>query len=156
MSVGDILIIVSIILAVAVCVIFYVGKKNYAKNIEAQSFINQYKMVTPILVIDKRYDKPSEQNLPKNIYEKLNKTAKLRKMPIVKAKVGPQITTLLCDKNIYDNLAVKKTVKVELAGIYISNIVGLNLEDKKNKTWREKLSVWVKKTQDKAGNTLNK
>jgi hypothetical protein len=156
MSVGDILIIVSIILAVAVCVIFYVGKKNYAKNIEAQSFINQYKMVTPILVIDKRYEKPSEQNLPKNIYEKLNKTAKLRKMPIVKAKVGPQITTLLCDKNIYDNLAVKKTVKVELAGIYISNIVGLNLEDKKNKTWREKLSVWVKKTQDKAGNTLNK
>lgn len=156
MSVGDILIIVSIILAVVVCVIFYVGKKNYAKNIEAQSFINQYKMVTPILVIDKRYEKPSEQNLPKNIYEKLNKTAKLRKMPIVKAKVGPQITTLLCDKNIYDNLAVKKTVKVELAGIYISNIVGLNLEDKKNKTWREKLSVWVKKTQDKAGNTLNK
>ena len=156
MSVGDILIIVSIILAVAVCVIFYVGKKNYAKNIEAQSFINQYKMVTPILVIDKRYEKPSEQNLPKNIYEKLNKTAKLRKMPIVKAKVGPQITTLLCDKNIYDNLAVKKTVKVELAGIYISNIVGLNLEDKKNKTWREKLSVWVKKTQDKAGNTLNR
>ena len=156
MSVGDILIIVSIILAVAVCVIFYVGKKNYAKNIETQSFINQYKMVTPILVIDKRYEKPSEQNLPKNIYEKLNKTAKLRKMPIVKAKVGPQITTLLCDKNIYDNLAVKKTVKVELAGIYISNIVGLNLEDKKNKTWREKLSVWVKKTQDKAGNTLNK
>ena len=156
MSVGDILIIVSIILAVAVCVIFYVGKKNYAKNIEAQSFINQYKMVTPILVIDKRYEKPSEQNLPKNIYEKLNKTAKLRKMPIVKAKVGPQITTLLCDKNIYDNLAVKKTVKVELAGIYISNIVGLNLEDKKNKTWREKLSVWVKKTQDQAGNTLNK
>ena len=156
MSVGDILIIVSIILAVAVCVIFYVGKKNYAKNIEAQSFINQYKMVTPILVIDKRYEKPSEQNLPKNIYEKLNKTAKLRKMPIVQAKVGPQITTLLCDKNIYDNLAVKKTVKVELAGIYISNIVGLNLEDKKNKTWREKLSVWVKKTQDKAGNTLNK
>ena len=156
MSVGDILIIVSIILAVAVCVIFYVGKKNYAKNIEAQSFINQHKLVTPILLIDKRYDKPSEQNLPKNIYEKLNKTAKLRKMPIVKAKVGPQITTLLCDKNIYDNLAVKKTVKVELAGIYISNIVGLNLEDKKNKTWREKLSVWVKKTQDKAGNTLNK
>ncbi len=156
MSVGDILIIVSIILAVAVCVIFYVGKKDYANNIEVQSFINQYKMVTPILVIDKRYEKPSEQNLPKNIYEKLNKTAKLRKMPIVKAKVGPQITTLLCDKNIYDNLAVKKTVKVELAGIYISNIVGLNLEDKKNKTWREKLSVWVKKTQDKAGNTLNK
>ena len=155
-SVGDIFIIISVVLGVVIGVVFYIGKKNYARNIEAQTFINQYKMVTPILVIDKRYEKPTAQNLPKNIYEKLNKTAKLRKMAIVKAKVGPQITTLLCDKNIYDNLAVKKTVKVELAGIYISNIIGLNLEDKKNKTWREKLSVWVKKTQDKASSTLTK
>ena len=66
-------------------------------------------------------------------------------MPIVKAKVGPQITTLMCDKNIYNNLPVKKTVKVELAGVYISNIIGLNLEAKRNKTWREKLSVWLLK-----------
>ena len=153
LSVGDILIIVSVIVVIALGVFVYVGKKNYTKNLEAQSFINQYKMVTPILVIDKRYEKPTTTNLPKNIYEKLPKTAKLRKMPIVKAKVGPQITTLLCDKNIYDNLAVKKTVKVELAGVYISNIVGLNLEDKKNKTWREKLGLWLKKAQNKTNSS---
>ena len=113
---------------------YHFGKKNYAKNLEAQSFINQYKTVTPILVIDKRFEKPTPHNLPKNIYEKLPKTAHIRKMPIVKAKVGPQILTLMCDKNIYDVLAVKKTVKVELAGIYISKIVGMNLEDKKKKS----------------------
>ncbi|MCQ4725414.1 hypothetical protein NE664_01895 [Anaerotignum faecicola] len=145
LSVGDILIIASIIIAVALFVMFRIGKKNYAKNLEAQTFINQYKMVTPILVIDKKFEKPTADNLPKNIYEKLPKSAKLRKMPIVKAKVGPQITTLMCDKNIYNNLPVKKTVKVELAGVYISNIIGLNLEAKRNKTWREKLSVWLLK-----------
>lgn len=153
LSVGDILIIVSVIVVIALGVFVYVGKKNYTKNLEAQAFINQHKMVTPILVIDKKYEKPTANNLPKNIYEKLPKTAKLRKMPIVKAKVGPQITTLLCDKNIYNNLAVKKTVKVELAGVYISNIVGLNLEDKKNKTWREKLGLWIKKAQDKTNSS---
>ena len=145
LSVGDILIIASIIIAVALFVMFRIGKKNYAKNLEAQTIINQYKMVTPILVIDKKFEKPTADNLPKNIYEKLPKSAKLRKMPIVKAKVGPQITTLMCDKNIYNNLPVKKTVKVELAGVYISNIIGLNLEAKRNKTWREKLSVWLLK-----------
>jgi hypothetical protein len=77
-------------------------------------------------------------------------------MPIVKAKVGPQIATLLCDKNIYDNLPVKKTVKVELAGVYITSIIGFNLEDKKNKTFREKMSLWVRRTQEKAKDTLGK
>ena len=50
LSVGDILIIASIIIAVALFVMFRIGKKNYAKNLEAQTFINQYKMVTPIPV----------------------------------------------------------------------------------------------------------
>ncbi|HCT65552.1 MAG TPA: hypothetical protein DIC60_09870 [Lachnospiraceae bacterium] len=149
MQFGDIIIIAAVVVAVALGVMFYLGKKNYAKNLEAQSFINQYKMVTPILVIDKRFERPTTENLPKNIYEKLPKSAHIRKMPIVKAKVGPQITTLMCDKRIYDNLAVKKTVKVELAGIYISSIIGLNLEAKRNKTWREKMSVWISKNAPK-------
>lgn len=155
-SAGDIFLIVTVVLAVALFIIFRVGKKRYDQNLEAQSFINQYKMVTPILVIDKKYEKPSEHNLPKNIYENVPKSARLKKMPIVKAKVGPQIATLLCDKNIYDNLAVKKTVKVELAGVYITSIIGFNLEDKKNKTWREKMSLWVRRTQEKAKDSLGK
>lgn len=136
MTFGDIVIILAVVVVIVIAVMYHFGKKNYAKNLEAQSFINQYKTVTPILVIDKRFEKPTPHNLPKNIYEKLPKTAHIRKMPIVKAKVGPQILTLMCDKNIYDVLAVKKTVKVELAGIYISKIVGMNIEDKKEKIFR--------------------
>ena len=149
MTFGDIVIIISVIVVIIIALMYHFGKKNYAKNLEAQSFINQYKTVTPILVIDKRLEKPSLQNLPKNIYEKLPKTAHIRKMPIVKAKVGPQITTLLCDKNVYDVLPPKKTIKVELAGIYISRVIGMNLEDKKKKTFREKVSLWLRKNQPK-------
>lgn len=149
MTFGDIVIIISVIVVIIIALMYHFGKKNYAKNLEAQSFINQYKTVTPILVIDKRLEKPSPQNLPKNIYEKLPKTAHIRKMPIVKAKVGPQITTLLCDKNVYDVLPNKKTIKVELAGIYISRVIGMNLEDKKEKTIGQKVSLWLRKNQPK-------
>jgi len=143
MNTGDILIIASVIVAIVIGVMIHVGKKNYAKNLEAQSFINQHKMVTPILVIDKKFERPNADNLPKNIYDKLPKSSKLRKMAIVKAKVGPQITTLMCDKNVYDALALKKTIKVELAGVYISSIIGFDLENKKKKTLREKFSLWL-------------
>ena len=51
LSVGDILIIVSVIVVIALGVFVYVGKKNYTKNLEAQAFINQHKMVTPIFHI---------------------------------------------------------------------------------------------------------
>ena len=149
MTFGDIVIIISVIVVIVIALMYHFGKKNYAKNLEAQSFINQYKTVTPILVIDKRLEKPSPQNLPKNIYEKLPKTAHIRKMPIIKAKVGPQITTLLCDKNVYDVLPNKKTIKVELAGIYISRVIGMNLEDKKKKTIGQKISLWLRKNQPK-------
>ena len=149
MTFGDIVIILAVVVVIVIAVMYHFGKKNYAKNLEAQSFINQYKTVTPILVIDKRFEKPTPHNLPKNIYEKLPKTAHIRKMPIVKAKVGPQILTLMCDKNIYDVLAVKKTVKVELAGIYISNIVGMNIEDNKKKSFGQKVSLWLKNNQPK-------
>ena len=149
MTFGDIVIILAVVVVIVIAVMYHFGKKNYAKNLEAQSFINQYKTVTPILVIDKRFEKPTPHNLPKNIYEKLPKTAHIRTMPIVKAKVGPQILTLMCDKNIYDVLAVKKTVKVELAGIYISKIVGMNIEDKKKKSFGQKVSLWIKKNQPK-------
>lgn len=149
MQLSDIIIIVAVVVAIALGLIFYFGRKNYTKNLEAQSFINQYKMVTPILVIDKRFEKPTAQNLPKNIFEKLPKTSHMRKMPIIKAKVGPQILTLMCDKNVYDVLPVKKTVKVELAGIYISHIIGMNLEDKKKKTLGQKASLWLKNNKDK-------
>ncbi len=145
MTFGDIVIIISIIVVIIIALMYHFGKKNYTKNLEAQSFIDQYKTVTPILVIDKRLEKPTPKNLPKNIYEKLPKTAHIRKMPIVKAKVGPQITTLMCDKNVYEILAVKKTVKVELAGIYITRVVGVNLEDKKKKTIGQKISIWLNK-----------
>lgn len=145
-TLSDYILIIIFILAAAIVGLYFFNRKNYKKMIEAQDFIEQNKMVTPAFIIDKKFVKPTVENLPKNIYEKLPKMAKMRKMAIVKAKVGPQIVTLMCEKNIYDILTTKKTLKVEIAGIYIVGIVGVNLADKKKKTWREKIALKMQST----------
>ncbi len=144
MSATDILIIVMVVLVVAFYFIYRTSSKRMKQSMEAEEFVNANKQVTSIYVIDKKYEKPTEQNLNKQIYEQLNSQAKRHKLCMVKAKVGPQIYTLITDKSVYDVLTPKKTVKVELSGLYIVSVVGVNLQDKKKKTWREKASLFLK------------
>ena len=87
------------------------------KMIQAQDFIDQNRTTVQIFVIDKRQEKPSPSNMPKAVYEQMPKSAKIRKTNLVRAKVGPQIVTLMCDKPVYQVLPVKKNVKVDL-GVY--------------------------------------
>ena len=56
-------------------------------------------------------------------------------MPIVKAKVGPKIMTLICDEKIFELIPVKKSVRATVSGIYITKVQGLrtNLEAKPKK-----------------------
>lgn len=145
MNATDISIIVMVVLAIVLAIVYSLSRKNYKKVIEAEDFIKANKQVASIFVIDKRYEKPTENNVGKLIYEKLEKSAKRRKMCMVKAKVGPQIVTLICDKNLFDVITPKKTIKVELSGLYIVNVVGINLANKKKKTWREKLTLFTKR-----------
>ena len=144
MSTTDIFIIVIVVLAVVLAIVYSLSRKNYKKVIEAEDFIKANKQVASIFVIDKKYEKPTEKNVGKLIYEKLENSAKRRKMCMIKAKVGPQIVTLICDKNLYDIIVPKKTIKVEISGLYIVNIVGVNLSNKKKKTWKEKLMLFTK------------
>ncbi|GFI61628.1 hypothetical protein IMSAG049_00788 [Clostridiales bacterium] len=144
MSVSDILIIIMVVLVIAIFVLYKLSSRNYRKSIEADEFIKANKQTASIYVIDKKYEKPTEKDLGKQIFEQLNNSAKRHKLCMVKAKVGPQIVTLITDKNLYDVLTPKKTVKVELSGLYIANVVGVNLQDKKKKTWKEKLTLFIK------------
>lgn len=145
-SLADILLIITIVLALAVIGFYFYNRKNYKKMVEARQFVENNKMTVSIFVIDKKYEKPTEKNITKQIYERLPKVSKFRRMPIVKAKVGPQIATLICDKNVYDALTPKKSVKVELSGVYIVNVVGLNLENKKKKTIGERVTLYLNKS----------
>lgn len=141
MTLSDYLIIIAVVVVAIFVVLYFINKKNMGKMIQAQEFIEQNKTTMQIFVIDKKMEKPTPSNMTKNIYEQLPKSVKMRKMPIVKAKVGPQIVNLMCDKSVYSVIPVKKSIKVELAGIYIVKIHGMNLADKKKKTFSEKVSL---------------
>jgi len=141
---GTTLIIIAVVALVLVGLTF-LGKRMQKKMDTQQSLINEHKTITSILVIDKKKQKLSESNLPKAVVDQVPKLYKFRKMPLVKAKIGPQITTLLCDDRIFDSLPTKKMVKVELAGIYIVGIKGKKIAAPKKQSFFDKLKSKVKK-----------
>jgi hypothetical protein len=110
-----------VVAAIAGLVVFL--RKRYKRNMEEQNtLVNQHKVATSILVLNKRKEKVQNANLPKSVIDQVPAMYKFRKVPIVKAKVGPQVLDLLCDEKIFDDIPDKKTINVELAGIFIAGI----------------------------------
>ena len=50
-----------------------------------------------------------------------------RKVPIVKAKIGPRIMSLMCDERIFELIPVKKEIRAVISGIYIMDVKGLRM-----------------------------
>jgi len=148
-SASDIIIIVIVVLALLCFLMYRMNRKAMGQMIQAQDFIDANRQTVQIFVIDKRQEKPSASNMPKVVFEQMPKRAKMRKANLVRAKVGPQIVTLMCDKPVYEVLPVKKNVKVDLAGMYIVSVTGMNLEDKKKKTFTEKIAASANRTMAK-------
>jgi L-cystine uptake protein TcyP (sodium:dicarboxylate symporter family) len=129
-TVVTIIIIVVLVAAVAAFGLFKLNQWALRKNDEREKLIASSKQHASIFVIDKKKEKLANANLPKNVYDKVPKFQRGIKMPLVKAKIGSQITTLITDKKIFEKLPLKKTVQVEIAGIYIVSLKGLK-NDKK-------------------------
>jgi hypothetical protein len=92
---------------------------------EQRTVLERTQQTTSIYVIDKAKMRAAQSNLPKVVIEQLPRLTKLMKLPLVKAKIGPQVMTLMCDKEVFDVLPIKKTVKVEMAGLYIVSALGM-------------------------------
>jgi len=115
-----------VIIAIIVVAVFYFLNKWAGKKAAAQhDMVEQHKQTVSIYVIDKKKDKITNAGFPKAVADQIPRMAKLMKTPLVKAKIGPQITTLVCDAAVYDALPVKKTVSVEIAGAYIVGMKGM-------------------------------
>jgi len=115
-------IILGIVAAAFIAAFIFFRKKLKSKMDEQQSMVDQHKVSTQILVLEKRKDKVANANIPKNVIDQIPKLYKIRKVPLVKAKIGPQVMDLLCDEAVFDKLPEKKTVQVDLAGIFIAGI----------------------------------
>lgn len=78
-----------------------------------------------MLIIDKGRLPLKEAGLPEMVINNTPKYLRRSKVPVVKAKVGPKIMTLMCDADIFPLVPVKKEVKANVSGIYITSVRGL-------------------------------
>ena len=117
--------IVLIILAVLVAILaglYFLGTKMQKKQAQQQSMMEAMAQTVSMLVIDKKRLKLKDAGLPKMVYEQTPKYLRRAKVPIVKAKIGPKIMTMMCDEKAFAVLPVKQEAKVVVSGIYITAV----------------------------------
>ena len=120
-----VLLVILVILIVACVVLYFVGKKAEKKQADQQAQLDAGAQTVSILVIDKGHMKLKEAGLPDIVIENTPKYLRRSKVPVVKAKVGPKIKTLMCDAPGYPLIPVKKEVKAEVSGLYIVGVKGI-------------------------------
>lgn len=143
-----VLLIILAVLVVALVVLYFFGRKAQKKQALQQEQIEAAKQTVSMLVIDKKKMKITESGLPQMVIEQTPKLMRRTKLPIVKAKVGPRVMTLVCDANIFDSIPIKKEVKATVSGIYITEVKGVrgSLE-----TVPKKKKGFIAKLREKAG-----
>ena len=113
-------IVFAIILLVALAILgflYYKGSKLQKEQQEQKEQL--FSAATPVtmLVIDKKRLPLKDSGLPQIVIDQTPK-----RVPVVKAKIGPKVTSLIADENVYDLIPVKAEIKAMISGIYITSI----------------------------------
>ena len=133
-----VMLVIIAVLIIGIIVLYFVGKKLQKKQEESQAQMQAAAQTATILVIDKKRMRLKDAGLPSVVVENTPAYLRRSKVPIVKAKIGPKIMTLMCDEKIFPLLPVKKNLKVSLSGIYIMDVKGRGVLEQP----QEKLSIW--------------
>lgn len=122
MTGGQIALIIILVAVVVLVVLYFAGNKLQKKQSAQREQITAAAQPCTMMIIDKKMMKMRDANLPKAVIEQTPKRMQGMKLPIVKAKIGPQIMNLICDDGIFDDLPVRGEVKAMLSGIYIVSV----------------------------------
>lgn len=120
-----VLLIILAVLIVAMIALYYFGKRMQEKQEAQQEQLAAAAQQVSLLVIDKKKMRLKEAGLPQIVVDNTPKYLRRSKVPVVKAKVGPKIMTLMCENQIFDQIPVKKEVKATVSGIYITGVRGI-------------------------------
>src|SRR5699024_4830614 len=112
-----VMLIIVVVLVGALVALYFFGKKAEKKQAEQQEQMEAIKQTVSMLIIDKKKMRLKDSGLPQMVIDQTPKLMRRTKMPVVKAKVGPRIMTLICDAAIFDQIPVKKEVKATVSGI---------------------------------------
>ena len=123
MSTPVIVMLIILVILIAACIaLYFFGKKAEKRQAEQEEQMASVAQTMSMLIIDKKRMKLKEAGLPAVVIENTPKYLRRTKVPVVKAKVGPKVMTLMCDAKVFEVLPVKKEAKVVVSGIYITGI----------------------------------
>lgn len=137
-----VLLVILAVVVIALLAMYLIGSKLQKKQEASAAQLEIGKQTISMLIIDKKRMKLKESGLPQIVIDQTPKYLRGSKVPVVKAKVGPKITTLICDEKIFDLVPVKKEVKAVVNGIYIMDVRGLRgaaVEVPAKLTFRQKM-----------------
>lgn len=150
MSTGLIILLVVTAIVVAITIgLYFLGKKAEAKKEEQDAQVEATAQNVSMLIIDKKRMKMKDSGLPEAVIAQTPFYARMSKVPIVKAKVGPKVMSLICDATIFDEIPVKKEVKARVSGLYITSVRGLHgkAEDPNTDKKKKGLRAWALRKQ---------
>jgi hypothetical protein len=145
------MIIVLVIIIAVLAVLYIVGSRLQKKQTAQKETMREAAQPVTMLVIDKKMMPMQDAGLPKAVMEQTPKRFRKAKLPIVKAKIGPQIINLICDDGIYDSMPVRGEVKAMVSGIYITsvkNVRGKKAPEPEKKSFGQKMRAKQKKYED--------
>lgn len=142
---GIVMLVIAVVLVAALIVLYFLGRRAQKKKAEQDEQIAAAAQTMTMLIIDKKRMKMNEAGLPQQVIDQTPKLMRRSKLPIVKAKVGPRIVTLIADEQVFEEIPVKKEVKATVSGLYITAVRGirgpLEKPEKKKKGLRAKLQA---------------
>lgn len=150
-----ILIVVLAIMIIALIVLYFLGKKAQARQAEQQAQMDAAAMTVAMTIIDKKRMRIKDAGFPEMVTSQVPWYAKNTKLPIVKAKVGPKITNLICDADLFEILPVRKEVKATVSGLYITSVKGLHGYLEMDKPAKKGFMAKLRAKQKEAAATLN-
>ena len=138
----NVVIVVLIVLVAVMAGLYFFGRKAQKKQAAQKQQMDAMAQTVTMLVIDKKKLPLKDAGFPAQVLEQTPKLMRRTKLPIVKAKVGPKVMSLIADESVFDYIPVKKEVKATVSGIYITKVTGVRgpLEKPEGKkSWRTKL-----------------
>ena len=106
-------------------ILYFLGQRAEKKQAESRAQLDAVAQQMTMLIIDKGRVRMKDSGLPQVVIDNTPKRYLRSKVPVVKAKVGPKIMTLMCDYEVYPLIPVKKEVKATVSGIYITAVRGV-------------------------------
>ena len=145
-----ILIIVLIAAVIGMFLLYRAGSKMQAEQAQNQLMLERYAQVASLLIIDKKKMPFKQAPFPKEVFETAPRRAKLMKVYVVRAKVGPKVYNLMCDRDTFEDVPVKATIKAKVSGMYLMEILQGAVPSERNIKKRRKAKEKAEKQAAKA------